>query len=140
MKIETQPRDDHQVTLIVELEPEQMEGAKHRAARKISERKSIPGFRPGKAPYEVVVRSFGERVITEEAVDLLLDEVYPKALEEAKLEPAQPVHWKKWKIWIKNRNLPLPFRLPRVWIWEIIVPSVCLMIGKNQVKTRLKHP
>ncbi len=87
MKIETQPRDDHQVTLIVELETEQMEGAKHRAARKISERKSIPGFRPGKAPYEVVVRSFGESAITEEATDLLLDEIYPTALEEAKLEP-----------------------------------------------------
>jgi trigger factor len=88
LKIETQPRDDHQVTLIVELETEQMEGAKHRAARKISEKKSIPGFRPGKAPYEVVLRSFGESVISEEAVDILLDEVYPKALEEAKLEPA----------------------------------------------------
>lgn len=88
MKIETQPRDDHQVTLIVELETEQMEGAKHRAARRISERKSIPGFRPGKAPFEVVVRSFGEGVITEEAVDLLLDEVYPRALEETKLKPA----------------------------------------------------
>jgi trigger factor len=90
LKIETQPRDDHQVTLIVELETEQMEGAKHRAARKISERKSIPGFRPGKAPYDVVVRSFGEKVITEEAVDLLLDEVYPKAVEDSKLEPAAP--------------------------------------------------
>jgi len=88
LKIETQSRDDHQVTLIVELENEQIVGAKHRAARNISERKSIPGFRPGKAPYEVVVRSFGESVISEEAVDLLLDEVYPKALEEAKLEPA----------------------------------------------------
>jgi trigger factor len=88
LKIETQTRDDHQVTLIVELETGQMEGAKHRAARKISERKSIPGFRPGKAPYEVVVRSFGESVISEEAVDLLLDEVYPKALEETRLEPA----------------------------------------------------
>jgi trigger factor len=87
LKIETQPRDDHQVTLIVELELDQMIGAKHRAARKISERKSIPGFRPGKAPYEVVLRSFGESVITEEAVDLLLDETYPKALEESKLEP-----------------------------------------------------
>jgi trigger factor len=87
LKIETQPRDDHQVTLIVELESEQMDGAKHRAARRISERKTIPGFRPGKAPYEVVLRSFGEGVIVEDAVDLLLDELYPKALEEAKLKP-----------------------------------------------------
>ncbi len=87
MKIETQPRDDHQVNMIVELEPAQMEGAKHRAARRISEKKNIPGFRPGKAPYEVVLRSFGEGVIVEDAVDILLDEVYPKALEEAKVEP-----------------------------------------------------
>jgi trigger factor len=87
LKIETQPLEDHQVNLIVELEPEQMVAAKHRAARRISERKSIPGFRPGKAPYDVVVRSFGDSVIVEEAVDVLLDDVYPKALEEAKLEP-----------------------------------------------------
>lgn len=90
MKIETKPRDDHQITLIVELESEQMEAAKRRASRRISERKKIPGFRPGKAPYEVVVRSFGEGVIVEEAVDILLDEVYPKAIEQAKLEPGAP--------------------------------------------------
>jgi len=87
LKIETQPRDDHQVNMIVEIEPEQMTGAKHRAARRISERKNIPGFRPGKAPYDVVLRSFGEGVVVEDAVDILLEEVYPKALEEAKLEP-----------------------------------------------------
>jgi trigger factor len=73
--------------MIVEIEPEQMTGAKHRAARRISERKNIPGFRPGKAPYDVVLRSFGEGVVVEDAVDILLEEVYPKALEEAKLEP-----------------------------------------------------
>jgi trigger factor len=87
LKIETQPRDDHQVALVVEVDPDQMAGAKRRAARRISERKSIPGFRPGKAPYEVVLRTIGEGAITEDAVDILLDEVYPKALEESKLQP-----------------------------------------------------
>jgi trigger factor len=90
LKLETQPRDDHQVTLIVELEPERMEGAKRRAARQLSERKSIPGFRPGKAPYDVIVRTFGENAIVEDAVDLLLDEIYPEALKESKVEPAAP--------------------------------------------------
>lgn len=88
MKIETQLRDDHQATLVVTLEQAQMESAKRRAARKISERRSVPGFRPGKAPYEIALRTFGEGAIIEEAVDLLLDEVYPQALEEAKIEPA----------------------------------------------------
>ncbi len=88
MKIETQLRDDHQATLVVTLEQAQMESAKRRAARKISERRSVPGFRPGKAPYEIALRTFGEGAIIEEAVDLLLDEVYPQALEEAKIDPA----------------------------------------------------
>jgi trigger factor len=90
LKIETQPRDDHQVTLTVKIEAERLEGAKHRAARKISERAKIPGFRPGKAPYEVVLRHYGDAAITEDAVELLVDEVYPEALKKAKIEPAAP--------------------------------------------------
>jgi len=90
LKIETEPRDDHQIRMVVTLETEQMEGAKRRAARRISERKSVPGFRPGKVPYDVIVRTFGESAVVEEAVDLLLDEIYPQALEESKVEPAAP--------------------------------------------------
>lgn len=90
MKIETQPRDDHQVTLTVEVEAQRMEGAKHRAARKISERTKIPGFRPGKVPYEVVLRYVGQERVTNEAVDLLLEEVYPEALQQAKVDPSGP--------------------------------------------------
>ncbi len=90
MKIETTPRDDHQVTLTVEVENERLESARRRAARRISERKTIPGFRPGKAPYEYVVRYVGEAAVTEEALDLLLDELYPQALDEAKIEAGAP--------------------------------------------------
>jgi trigger factor len=86
LKIKTTPRDDHQVTLTVEVENDRLESARRRAARRISERKTIPGFRPGKAPYEYVVRHVGEAVVTEEAIDLLLDELYPQVLEEAGIE------------------------------------------------------
>ncbi|MFH2103902.1 MAG: trigger factor [Chloroflexota bacterium] len=90
MKITTQPREDHQASLIVEVDLGRLESAKHRAARRISERKSIPGFRPGRAPYDVVMRTLGEAAITEDAVDLLLDEIYPEALKEANLDPSGP--------------------------------------------------
>ena len=90
LKIETQPREDHQVTLIVEVDPQQMESSRHRAARKISERTKIPGFRPGKVPYDVVLRFIGEERIANEAVDLVLDEVYPEALKQAEVEPSGP--------------------------------------------------
>jgi trigger factor len=87
MKIQQTPRDDHQMEVVVELENEQLEAARRRAARKISEKAKIPGFRPGKAPYPVILRHFGEGAITEEAVEILVDDVYPKMLAEAKIEP-----------------------------------------------------
>ena len=88
MKIETHPRDDHQITMIIELEQEKLEGARRRAARKIAEKVKIAGFRPGKAPYDVVRRLYGEGAITEEAVELLVDEIYPEALKDANIDPA----------------------------------------------------
>lgn len=90
MKIETTPRDDHQVTLTVELEQDRMEGAKRRSARQLSKRGKIAGFRPGKAPYDVIRRQYGDEAIVEGAIDILLDEVYPVALEESKVEPSGP--------------------------------------------------
>ena len=90
LKIESQPREDHQVNLIVEVDPDRMEKARRKAARKISERTKIPGFRPGKAPYEVVKRHYGDEAITEEAVEVLVDEIYPDVLKEAGIQPAAP--------------------------------------------------
>jgi trigger factor len=87
LKIETTPREDHQVTMTVELEQDKMEGAKRRSARQLAKRGKIAGFRPGKAPYNVIVQQYGEQAIIEGAVDILLEEIYPKALEEAELEP-----------------------------------------------------
>jgi trigger factor len=90
LKIETQPRDDHQVKILVELESENLESAKRKAARKLSQKAKIPGFRPGKAPYDVIRRFFGESAIEQEAIELLVDEVYPEALTQAEIEPGGP--------------------------------------------------
>lgn len=88
LKIETTPREDHQIEMLVDVEPEKMESARHRAARKIAEKGKIPGFRPGKAPYDVVRRSYGDAAINEEALEILVDEIYPAALQQANIEPA----------------------------------------------------
>lgn len=90
MKIDKTIRDDHQAELVVEIEAERMEAVKRRAARKLSERGKIPGFRPGKAPYEMVRRHYGDEPIVEQAIDLLVDEIYPEALKQAEVEPAAP--------------------------------------------------
>jgi len=90
LKIETQPLEEHQVKIIAEFEPEVLEKYKQRAARKISESARIPGFRPGKAPYAVIRRMYGEDAIQHEAIDLLLDNEYQEVIKEAGIHPAAP--------------------------------------------------
>lgn len=87
MKTNIQPIEDHQVRLTVDVDESLLEGAQHRAARDLSKRMKIPGFRPGKAPYNVILNYLGEAEIRKEAIYTLVDEIYPKALEEAKIEP-----------------------------------------------------
>ena len=88
MKFEKTIQEDHQAQVVVDVEPDQLEAAKRRAARKLAERGKIPGFRPGKAPYEVIRRYYSDEAIYEQAVDLLVDDVYPAMLKEADLNPA----------------------------------------------------
>ena len=90
MKVTTEIREDHQAYLTLTFEASEFERAKRRAARAISRKIKIPGFRPGKAPYEVVVRYVGEGEVVEEAVEALLQEHYPKALDQADLTPYAP--------------------------------------------------
>jgi trigger factor len=109
LKIEKQIQDDHQAKLIVEVDQDKMDASKRRAARKLAERGKIPGFRPGKAPYQVIVRHFGEQAITEKAIDDLVDEIYSKVLEEAGVNPAAPGSLES----IDNLEPPkLTFRVP----------------------------
>lgn len=87
MKLDVQPLEDHQVKVTAELEPSVLDDFMHRAARKISRETRIPGFRPGKAPYDMVRRHVGEDVLQQQAVEDLIDEYYPKILDEADIKP-----------------------------------------------------
>ncbi len=88
MNIEKQYQEDsHSTKLIVEVDAESMSGYKKKAATKISSQTKIPGFRPGKAPYDVVLRTYGEGAITETAVDMFIDKEYANILKEADVNP-----------------------------------------------------
>jgi trigger factor len=90
LKIQNEYQPDHQAKLTVEFEPELLEEYKRRGARKIASKVKIPGFRPGKAPYNVIVRNVGESSVVEEAVDLLIESTYPKIIEESGINPYGP--------------------------------------------------
>lgn len=90
LKIEKEFLEDHQAKLIVELDPEPLEKAKRKAAKSLSRKVKIPGFRPGKAPYNVVERAVGEGAILENALDILVGDIYPKVIEESGISPYGP--------------------------------------------------
>ncbi len=90
MKIEKQALEDRQVELTVEVPRERLEGAMRAAARRLSQQTKIPGFRPGKAPYQIVLSKFGEEAVFEEALETLGQEVYRHALDESEIDPFAP--------------------------------------------------
>ena len=47
----------------------------------------IPGFRPGKAPYDIVQHLYGGEAIAQEALDLYLEKEYSRLIDEAEIEP-----------------------------------------------------
>ncbi len=79
--------ENHEAKLSVEVDAEKIEQYKRRAARKISERGKIPGFRPGKAPYHMIVLNYGEQAVMEQAIDMFVDDEYSNILKEAGVEP-----------------------------------------------------
>ena len=77
--------------LEIELEDAQVKKSLDQAARRLSQRFRIPGFRQGKAPRRVVESALGADAVFEEAAERLIPQALTKALEQEELEPvAQP--------------------------------------------------
>ena len=81
MKVSTKKTPDSQVVMTIEVEPERLEEARGKALRKLAPRAKVPGFRPGKAPPEMLRRYLGEERILDEALDTLVPVIYREAVE-----------------------------------------------------------
>jgi trigger factor len=90
LKIETQPQDNCTLALTVEVDDARVQPALKAAARRLAKQLRFPGFRPGKAPYETVLRQVGEGALYNEALESLGQEVYQEALEQAQIEAFAP--------------------------------------------------
>ena len=90
MKIEKEVLEDQQVKFTVEVDSDQLEASKRKAAKKIARRIKVPGFRPGKAPYQVIQRQVGDEALLEESIEILVNDVYPQVIEDAEIDPYGP--------------------------------------------------
>lgn len=98
MNVQTEHIEKHTARLTVEITNERLETAKQKAARKLSQRVNIPGFRKGKAPYNIIVKYFGEPALIEEALEELGQEVYREALDASGIEPYGPGSFEDFKL------------------------------------------
>ncbi|MDL1898218.1 trigger factor family protein, partial [Anaerolineae bacterium CFX7] len=87
MNITKEFTPDRQAIVTVEVDETQMQGALKRAAQHVSRLRPVPGFRPGKAPYETVERAFGKELLVEEAVEDLSRTVYGQVLNDTEINP-----------------------------------------------------
>ena len=79
------------VALQIEVDPTRVEASLDKAAKRVAQQVRIPGFRPGKAPRNIVERTVGRPALLQEALDDLLPEVYNEVIESESLDPiAQP--------------------------------------------------
>lgn len=86
MRHNVKPLPKSAVELTVELSPDEMRPYLERAAVSLSTQTSIPGFRPGKAPYEQVVARFGSGRVWEEAAQLVVPKVFGDIVKKESLE------------------------------------------------------
>lgn len=87
LTVVTEPLENREVRLTVAVPDAIATPVLRKIARRIASETRIPGFRPGKAPYEVIVRRFGREALVHEALEELIDQVYEDALQESQIEP-----------------------------------------------------
>lgn len=97
MATQVEHLENHTARLTVNVALETFTKAKQDAAKRISAQVNIPGFRKGKAPYNLIVRYVGEAIVEEEAVEGLSQQIYREALDEAKIDPFMPGQIEKYE-------------------------------------------
>ena len=87
MKVEMTKKETNVVELKVEVPQDQVEQAIAKAYVKTRKDYSVPGFRKGKVPRNILEKRYGIEIFYEEAANILIQDTYPQVVEEQKLEP-----------------------------------------------------
>ena len=76
----------NEVKLTFNIEAEKFEEAIKKVYTKTAKYFNIPGFRKGKAPFQLVERQYGAAIFYEDAFNELVPEIYDEAIRENKVE------------------------------------------------------
>ena len=86
MSVQVENLEKNTAKLTIEVPAEKFEEAVQHSYNKNKGKFNIPGFRKGKAPFNMIKKMYGVGVFYEDAVDEVIDASYPDAAKESGLE------------------------------------------------------
>lgn len=86
MSVQVENLEKNTAKLTIEVTAEKFEEAVQHSYNKNKGKFNIPGFRKGKAPFNMIKKMYGVGVFYEDAVDEVIDASYPDAAKESGLE------------------------------------------------------
>lgn len=87
MQVTAEPTAPCTMTLNVEVDEQQVARTFDSVYREFSRYVNVPGFRPGKAPRAILERYVNKERVRERALEKLIQDTFPDALEETDLTP-----------------------------------------------------
>lgn len=86
MSLQVEKLEKNMAKLTVEVPAEQFDEAIKTAFNKNKNKFNIPGFRKGKAPQAMIEKMYGAGIFYEDAANIVMEDTYPDAMEESKLD------------------------------------------------------
>jgi len=87
LSIVTEPLPKSQVGMTIEVPAELVDATYERVLNRLASKAKIEGFRPGRAPRQLVEARVGPAALREEVVEAIVPEVVQRALKEKALDP-----------------------------------------------------
>lgn len=106
MSVKFEKQEGNNGLLTVELPAETVNAALDQAFKKVVKEINVPGFRKGKMPRQMFEQRFGAESLYQDALEILINENYPKAIVEANVEPVDQPEIDFEKI---EKNAPFTF-------------------------------
>lgn len=86
MSLQVEKLEKNMAKLTIEVPAEKVEAALQNAYLKNRKQISVPGFRKGKVPRQMIEKMYGTSIFYDDAVNAMIQEAYPEATKECDLE------------------------------------------------------
>jgi trigger factor len=127
MNLKTKNLPKNLIEIEAEISTDEFNGFEIKALSELAKEMKIPGFRPGKAPMDLIKSRIDEMKILELASEMAINENYPEIINQQKINPVGPPQIQVQKLATGN-----PF------VFKLTIPLVPKVKVGDYKKIRLK--